>query len=181
MLAAIAVICTILCSCSKENKENTTPEKKTYFGELQFELTTTPETLASFDFYVMEYTANGEVSKHNVTKWEDKSSDLFGAVKRWNVETKISLPGKLGLYVELVPKSGLDMEAKYTIMYDYLCLSWSVDSNGQDMTEAFRQQTSKYERNRAGTLDAVLQMHNPLVNAVLTFDADGKCTVSKWE
>lgn len=32
-----------------------------------------------------------------------------------------------------------------------------------------------------GKLSAVLEDKNPLVDAVLTIDADGKCTISKWE
>ena len=180
-LAALAVICAILCSCSKENREDPTPEKITYFGEITSHVLTDAETLKYFDFYIMEYTATGEISKHNVTKWEDKVSDLYGSVKYWESDVKITLPGKLGFYLEIVPKAGIDMEAGYHIMRDYSCYAWSHDAGNTPVQEAYKNGQSVISHIKAGKLSDFLKQDNPFIDAVITFGADGKSTVSKWQ
>ena len=169
-----AMLTTIFTACSKDNDENTTqapqdtatPDK----AVMTCTLSVSPETTTSFDVKVKYYDAEGNKHEETAT-WTDAKKDGKD-VKQWVKNVSKKLPAKLGMYMELSPKEGIDLTIDHKFQYKcelFFC-SYTTANGILAQKDCSKGSAGTVKANE---MDTYMNRIGKFINHVANFDANG--------
>ena len=179
MMTLAAVLCcamltTVFTACSKDNDENTTqPPQETATPDkavMTCTLSVSPETTTAFDVKVKYYDAEG--NKHEeIATWTDAKKDGKD-VKQWVKNVSKKLPAKLGMYMELSPKEGIDLTIDHKFQYkrELVFTSYNTDNGILDQKDCSGGLGGTVKANE---MDTYMSKIGKIANYVANFDEKG--------
>ena len=184
MMTLAAVLCcamtnTVFTACSSDDDDNNSKKEKDApaTARMECKLYTSDESLASFDFYVKYYDANGQVQSEKIT-WSDKLDELNR--RTWTMNVTAKLPATLGVLFEVKAKDGIDYNAKHVLARGFDITFSSYTASNYNIE--FYKPASSYKSSgvKAGELESALVEYGQVVNIIEKYDTNGKGTVSTW-
>lgn len=182
MLTLAAILCcamtaTVFTACGSDDDNSSEPAKDpASTAVMNCTLYTNDAALESFDYYVKYYDANGKEVSEKIT-WSENLDNLKR--RTWTKNLVAKLPAKVGVYMEVRAKDGVDLEVAHKMAYGYAVSFASLTASGQTIRE-FRP-ASRYDDMtiKKGMVQEFLSNENPLFNQGYEFDAEGKVVTDK--
>lgn len=176
---AVAALCMLLFAASCGEEEIGAPKVDgPKDAVMNCSLETDDVTLTKIDFYVKYIDAKGQVQTEKNPFKTGKNSD-GETVQMWSKEVVVSLPGKLGMDIELKAKDGVDMAAACQVNYSYFCEFTSRNASEIPIeTKPFSKGGASSIK--AGAFQDYLSRYGHPLSEVFSFDAQGRMSTSTW-